>query len=270
MRNYNITLFSKFLNKNFECSIWGHSGKPFIVFPTSCGRYYDYKNFGMVEAIKEFIEEGYIKLYCVDSIDKDSWFSDLPPAQKAYNANLYDAAIVNELVPIILNDGHEGSGIGLTGCSFGAYYSAQFLLRHPHIFDLAICLSGIYSIKFAIGDFINDDIYYNDPLMYLPNLLEEKYLNALKNDLLILCVGQGAWEDKMVVQTNELAFHLRNKQIPHIVDLWGYDVNHDWYWWKKMIFYFLSRLKEKEMLKNNYRYNAIDCQNFVNFFYNSR
>jgi esterase/lipase superfamily enzyme len=35
---------------------------------------------------------------------------------------------------------------------------------------------------------------------------------------------------------------LDDKGIPHWIDVWGYDVNHDWPWWRQMMPYFLSHL----------------------------
>ncbi len=39
---------------------------------------------------------------------------------------------------------------------------------------------------------------------------------------------------------------LEAKGIPAWIDLWGYDVNHDWPWWRKMLPYFLGKLTENQ------------------------
>ena len=63
--------------------IYGHFGQPFIVFPSSRGRYFDYEGMGMVAAIAPFIDDGRIKLFCVDSIDAHSWYDfSVPPAER--------------------------------------------------------------------------------------------------------------------------------------------------------------------------------------------
>ena len=62
------------------------------------------------------------------------------------------------------------------------------------------------------------------------------------NDLWIADVGQGAWEDAMVEDIRSLSSILQSKQIPAWIDLWGYDVNHDWTWWRRQLPYFLSTL----------------------------
>ena len=61
------------LGQNMEFLVFGSGGQPFIVFPTSSGRFFDFENNGMVRAATPFIERGTLTLYCVDSIDPQSW-----------------------------------------------------------------------------------------------------------------------------------------------------------------------------------------------------
>jgi esterase/lipase superfamily enzyme len=37
------------------------------------------------------------------------------------------------------------------------------------------------------------------------------------------------------------------KKVPCWVDIWGYDVNHDWPWWKRMMPYILGKLEFYEV-----------------------
>ena len=65
--------YSHHLNCEMEYKVYGHSGKVCIVFPAQDGRFYDYENFKMVDALRQFIEEGRLQLWCIDSVDKWSW-----------------------------------------------------------------------------------------------------------------------------------------------------------------------------------------------------
>ena len=58
--------FSGRLGQDFEFKVYGHAGKPVMVFPTSCGRFFDYENKGMIAALSEFIENGEIMVFAVD------------------------------------------------------------------------------------------------------------------------------------------------------------------------------------------------------------
>ena len=56
-----------------------------------------------------------------------------------------------------------------TGCSLGAYHAMSFYLRHPDICNAVIALSGCYQLTYFVGDYVDDNVYFNSPLLYLPN-----------------------------------------------------------------------------------------------------
>ncbi|MDD3948319.1 MAG: hypothetical protein PHT43_02510, partial [Anaerolineaceae bacterium] len=121
----------------------------------------------------------------------------------------------------------------------------NFFFRHPDLFDGMIALSGLFQLEMFIGDFVNEDVYFNSPLLYLPGLTDEWYLKRYRESEIIICVGQGAWEDAMLADARAMEAFLAEKQIPAWVDYWGYDVNHDWPWWRRQLPYFLGKLLEK-------------------------
>jgi esterase/lipase superfamily enzyme len=125
----------------------------------------------------------------------------------------------------------------------GAYHAANFFFRHPDIFDTVIAISGLYRLNIFIGDYMDDNVYFNTPLAYLPNLNDPWYLDQYRQSHIIICAGQGAWEDEMLADTLALKRILERKDIPHWIDIWGHDVNHDWTWWHKMLPYFLDKLE---------------------------
>ncbi|NLI79179.1 MAG: esterase family protein [Candidatus Riflebacteria bacterium] len=263
MKRTYLSIPSKAVGRPLEMLVFGHRGKPLLVFPSSSGRFFDFENFAMIETIGPFIHDGKVQVYCVDGLDHESWFANAHPADKARRANDYDWAITHDVVPFIIEDGHPGAGIAVTGVSFGAYHSANFFLRHPDLFDIALCMSGNYSISFAVGDFRNDDVFYNDPLMYLPGLQDPWYLDNLRRDLLIMCAGQGPWEE-WNGEAAAVSAHLNAKNVPHLFDLWGPDVAHDWPWWKRMIVHFLGKLDRAGFLTNNGRLTRLDVTGFLN------
>ena len=52
---------------------YGHYGRPVLVFPSESGRAWDYENNGMVGAVENLVDDGRVKIYCVDSFDQQSW-----------------------------------------------------------------------------------------------------------------------------------------------------------------------------------------------------
>ncbi|HEY7528870.1 MAG TPA: alpha/beta hydrolase-fold protein [Candidatus Deferrimicrobiaceae bacterium] len=234
--------WSRSLGQEMELKTYGHGGKAVLVFPSSGGRFYDYEDFGMVDACASFVEGGKITLVAVDSVDGQSWLNrEAPPADRARRHNEYDRYIVEEVVPFLRGRGHDG-GILATGCSMGAYHAANFFFRHPDVFDALIALSGVYQLRRFIGDFMDDNVYFNTPLAYLPNLADPWYLDRYRDSRIVLCVGQGAWEDEMLADTLALKRILDDKQIWCWVDVWGHDVNHDWPWWRRQMPYFLANI----------------------------
>jgi esterase/lipase superfamily enzyme len=235
--------WSRNLGQDMELKVYGSAGKPVVVFPCQGGRFYEYEDFGMVEACRPFIEDGAITLFTVDSVDHQSWLNEsAPPADRARRHNDYDRYIVEEVAPFIRGMFPEASGLLATGCSMGAYHSANFFFRHPDVFDAMVALSGLYSLNLFLGDYMDENIYLHVPLAYLPNLSDPWYLDRYRGSQIVVCVGQGAWEDPMVADTRALGKILAEKGIPAWVDFWGHDVCHDWPWWRRQMPYFLGHM----------------------------
>lgn len=236
--------WSPSLSQNMELKVYGYYGKPLLVFPAQGGRFFDYENFGMIGAIQGFIEAGKIKVFAVDSIDNQSWANmSVHPADRARRHEDYDRYILEEVVPFI--DQHcsnVGEKIIVSGCSMGAYHAVNFFFRHPDVFDSLIALSGLYQLSMFIGDYMDEQVYFNSPLAYLPNLEDTWYLDRYRQSQIIVCCGQGAWEDAMLADSLQLKSILDAKGIPAWIDIWGYDVNHDWPWWQKMMPYYLEHI----------------------------
>src|SRR5437764_14344127 len=86
-----------------------------------------------------------------------------------------------------------------------------------------------------------DNVYFNNPVDYLSNLIDDYYLPLLrKADSILIMSGQGNYEAPE--RSRALSDILKAKGIPHTLDLWGHDVDHDWPWWRKMLPYALGKL----------------------------
>ena len=233
------------LGKEMYFNVYGHAGKPFIVFPSSGGSQNEYGDFGMIEACQDFIERGLIVFYTPESYDSESWLNlgksghDMALAHEAY-----DRYIVNELVPLIRYESGWQGGLAATGCSMGAYHTVNFALRHPDLFDLSIALSGVYDVRFFTGEYFGDNtVYYNSPIDYLWNQDDPWFLYHYRQNRFIVAVGQGAWEEPHIADTKRLEEAFAAKSVPAWFDYWGGDVAHDWDWWRQQMPYFLGKLE---------------------------
>ena len=101
-------------------------------------------------------------------------------------------------------------------------------------------MSGRYDVTWLTDGFSNEDVYFNNPMAYVPNLQGEQ-LERLQNRVhLALVCGQGRWEDGNTEATGAFADALQAKGISHERDLWGHDVSHEWAWWKRQARHHLS------------------------------
>lgn len=240
--------YSECLERDMEFKVYGEKGVPFLVFPTQDGRFYDYENQGMVDTVANYIDSGKLQLFCVDSVDQEGWSpSDRSVEDRTYIIEQYYHYIINEMVPRIFeinaNGGDYADGIYTTGCSLGGGHAANFMFRNPEIFKGCIALSGYYDCDLFFGDYHNDILYRNSPVEYIDGMnYEHPYVEKYRQCRIILCCGQGAWEDDMVRSTKRMQFLLNVKDIPNWCDFWGYDVNHDWPWWRIQLPYFMGHV----------------------------
>jgi esterase/lipase superfamily enzyme len=235
--------YSQALGQDMELKIYGEGGIPFLIFPAMGGRYNEFEDFGMVNACSDYIEQKKIQLFTIDSVDNQSWLKgDAMPNERAARHEQYDRYVCKEVVPFIQKYSGPDKKPITAGCSMGGYHAANFFFRHPDLFSGVICLSGVLSPKIFVGDYIDGTVYYNSPLYYLPNLSDEYYLKHIREGKIFICVGQGAWEEPMIKDAREIQKILLKKKIPAWIDFWGFDVNHDWVWWRKQFPYFVNQI----------------------------
>ena len=235
--------YSPNLRQDMELKAYGHYGKPLLVFPCAGGTFHECEDFGMINVIAPYINDGKVKVFTVDSIDNQSWLNQgAHPGARAWRHNEYDGYLIHEVVPFIRDKVCGPMGIATTGCSMGAYHAVNFFLRHPDVVDATIGLSGIYSMQTFLGGYMDDNVYYNSPIENLPGNQDEWFLHHIRNARIMLGVGQGAWEDECLRDTRRLKEIFDSKGIPAWADIWGHDVNHDWPWWYRMMPHFLGHL----------------------------
>lgn len=236
-------IWSESLNRDMEFKVYGHAGKPVVVFPSACGRFFEFEDFGMVEAVRGFIEQGKVRLYAIDSIDCEAWLAQwMAPEDRGVCHQRYDRYVMEEVAPFIHNQTGVANGYLTTGCSMGAYHAANFFFKHPDVFGGVIAMSGLYGPQYFVGDFMDDNVYFNFPLCYLPHLKDPRYIDQYRRSDIIICTGKGAWEEDSIRETHALEDSLKALGVPAWIDYWGDDVNHDWPWWRKQLPYFFQHL----------------------------
>lgn len=236
--------YSERLGREMELKVYGHYGKPILVFPSSGGRFHEFEDFKMIEAASGFINEGKVKFICIDSIDKETWLNKGASDEHIGGRHeAYHRYVTEEVVPFIWQICGAKTGITTHGCSMGAYHAANFFFKEPGFFDSVLAFSGVYNIKKVLGrNYGTEQIYFNSPLDYLPNMNDPWFISRYQQSKIVICVGQGAWEDEMIEDTAALKSTLAAKQVDAWIDFWGHDVEHDWPWWRKQLVHFLPHV----------------------------
>jgi esterase/lipase superfamily enzyme len=224
---------------------YGHWGRPVLAFPAESGDPGEYERQGMVAAVSDLLEAGRIKLYCVGSLDAESWSDrNIPLEERARRHQAYEAWILDEIVPWVRDDCGGAGELIACGVSLGAFHSANFALKRADVFPLAICMSGTYDPAAWDGwGERGEAAYFNNPMDYVRHL-EGEHLDWLRGRVrLLLVCGQGQWEDTTgaLDATRRFAALLAAKGIPCELDLWGYDVPHDWPSWRAQLAHHLPR-----------------------------
>ncbi|HIY20470.1 MAG TPA: esterase [Candidatus Flavonifractor merdigallinarum] len=236
--------YSRRLEREMEFKVYGHGGKPVLAVPCQDGRFYDWENFGMVDTLSDYLDGGKIQLFTVDTIDAQSvseqWGN---PYYRVRRHEAWYNYVIEELIPRIHAINGTGQMLLSTGLSMGAYHAANFFFRRPDLFDSLIALSGIYDTQDMYGGYMDEVVYANDPCVSLSGMPQDHpYISLFNQRTIILCVGQGAWEDQLLAGTRRLDEVLRRKGIHAWVDYWGKDSDHDWPWWKRQMRYFLPHV----------------------------
>lgn len=235
-------IYSRFLDREMPMIQYGTTGKPCLVIPSQDGQCGDFEGFGMVDACGKWIEEGRLQLFCIDTIDKETWSNQ--NGDPKYRIELHEKwiqYILEEVYPIL--KGASGEKPMVMGCSLGAMHAGNLILRFPELFDTSICMSGAYDATTLLGGYMDDLVYLNSPYHSLKGMpYNHEYIKKYNLNRMIFCVGQGAWEDELLSDTRKLDEVMKEKGIHAWFDYWGYDVSHDWCWWQKQVAYFLGNI----------------------------
>jgi esterase/lipase superfamily enzyme len=234
--------YSPNLRKDMPIAVYGEIGRPLLLFPTAAADFEEYERFLLLDAIAAHIYSGRVKVYSINSINRESWLNDhLHPAEKAQRQAEFDRYVAQEVVPFIWDNCRTpGIGIGATGASFGAFHAANTVFKHPDFFRTLIAMSGSYDIRPYCDGYHDDNVYFNNPAEYLPSLHDDYYLSRLRSAQILITSGQGAYEAPD--RSRQISGILASKGIPHELDLWGYDIPHDWPTWRSMLNVYIPRL----------------------------
>lgn len=230
--------YSPNLHRDMELLVFGHAGARVLFFPTRMARYYDYENWGMIKSLEEKINQGWLQLYCLDSVDQESFYSYWRCPRGRIERHLqYERYVLEEVIPFS-KEKNNNACLMSAGCSFGAYHAVNIAFRHPQHFSKVVGMSGRYDLTTSVGvfqdlleNYYDDDVYFIMPSHYLPNLHDDAILNKIKKLDIVLAVGQ---DDVFLGNNHHLSSTLTEKNIDHLFYIWDGEAHRARYW-RKMI-----------------------------------
>ncbi|MEO6820296.1 MAG: alpha/beta hydrolase-fold protein [Ginsengibacter sp.] len=232
--------YSPSLDKDMPIATYGDFGFALLLVPTAAADYLEYERFQLIDALEPYINAGKVKVYSVNSINNESWLNNkMLGEHKAIRHNQFNQYIYNEVVPFIKNSTSRETPIITSGASFGALHSMNLFLKRPDLINGVIAMSGVYDLNEYSKGFTDEQVYYNSPMSYLPNLTDEVYLNKIRaSNHIHLLSGSGDYEDPEA--SRAFAGLLYDKGINYELDIWGTDMKHDWPTWRAMLPYYLE------------------------------
>lgn len=224
-----------------ELLVFGHAGTPVLFFPTRSARFYDYENWDIVNALQDKLENGMLQLYCVDSIDIESFYAHKHPADKIKRHLEYEQYILGEVIPLIRYK--NPNPLTTAGCSLGGYHAVNIAFKYPDFFCRVVGMSARYDLTLSTPSFrdlldgyFDDNIYYNMPSMFIPNLNDGDKLNQLRNIKITMVVGES---DPFLENNLKLSNALKDKNVAHDLFIWEEEAHRPRYW-KKMVQLYLQ------------------------------
>ena len=215
-----------------ELLIFGHAGPPMIVFPSSMGAFFEYEDRGMVGALAHKLEHGALQLFCVSSVDSESWYNRRAHPRDRIRRHLQ----------------YEDYLLGRSGSAGPSRQPAPTHRRHrlqlrrlPRDGDWrcairtrsrrASRMSGAFDICQFLDGYYDEDCYFLNPPRSCRNLSDAYYLDQYRRNKWVLATGE---QDICRGRTKSFSGLLHPKGIPHSLHVWGFGSKHDWPDWRPM------------------------------------
>ncbi|MFM2286726.1 MAG: hypothetical protein RLZZ543_2223 [Bacteroidota bacterium] len=240
MKRQLFSWHSDALNAEMPMAVYGHYGFSILLIPTAAADFLEYERFQMMEALAPLLDSGKCKIYSINSINNESWLNnDMEPAHKAIRHNQFNQYVRNEVIPFIKQTSSEETPIYTCGASFGALHAMNLFLHYPDVLNGAISMSGVYDLSEYTKGFWDDQVYFNSPFHFVPNINDSVYLDQINaGGHIHIYTGSGDYEDPEA--NRRFSQVLNEKGIRHELDVWGPDITHDWPTWRKMLPYILE------------------------------
>lgn len=232
--------YSPSLGREMPIVTYGHYGFALLLVPTAAADYLEYERFQLIDTLKPWIDAGKVKVFSVNSMNTESWMNnEMLGEHKAIRHNQFNEYIYNEVIPFIRNSTSWDTQIIVSGASFGALHSMNLFLKRPDLINGVLAMSGVYDLTEYTKGFYDEQVYYNSPMHYMPNLTDHNILEQIRRSNHIhIFSGSGAYEDPS--SSGRFAKILYDKNINYELDIWGEEWPHDWNTWRHLMPHYME------------------------------
>jgi esterase/lipase superfamily enzyme len=240
MERWTTSWFSHRLQKEMPIAAYGNYGFALLLVPTAAADYLEYERFQLIDALSHFIDSGKVKVFSINSINNESWMNDhVDPGTKIFRHKQFNDYVYEEVIPFIKTHTSSETPIIICGASFGALHSMNLFLKRPDLLNGVIAMSGVYDLTEYSKGHYDEDVYFNSPQHYMPNLNDHYILEQIrKSHHIHIFSGSGAYEDPAA--SGCFAKILYDKGINYELDVWGSEWPHDWNTWRYVLPHYLG------------------------------
>jgi esterase/lipase superfamily enzyme len=240
MNRHVTSWYSQRLQKEMPIAVYGHYGFALLLVPTAAADFLEYERFQLINAISHFINSGQLKVFSINSMNNESWMNDsIEPGMKIFRHKQFNDYVYEEVIPFIKTHTSFETPIIVSGASFGALLSMNLFFKRPDLINGVIAMSGVYDLTEYTKGYFDEDVYFNSPQHYMPNLTDHAILEQIRQSRHIhIFSGSGPYEDPGAA--GKFARVLYDKGIDYELDIWGPEWPHDWNTWRQALPHYLQ------------------------------
>ena len=240
MEKFTTSWYSHRLEKEMPVAVYGSYGFALLLVPTAAADYLEYERFQLIDSLAHLIDSGKVKVFSINSINNESWLNDhMDPRHKMVRHKQFNDYVYEEVIPFIKTSTSPDTPIIICGASFGALHSMNLFLKRPDLLHGVIAMSGVYDLTEYTKGYYDEDVYFNSPQHYMPNLTDHSLLERIRRSQHIhIFTGRGAYEDPGA--SGRFAKILYDKGINYELDVWGQEWPHDWNTWRAVLPHYLE------------------------------
>src|SRR3954471_3213481 len=226
MDKFTTSWYSHRLQKDMPVAVYGNYGFALLLVPTAAADYLEYERFQLIDSLQPFIDDGKVKVFSINSINNESWLNNhMDPRHKIIRHQQFNEYVYEEVIPFIKTNTSPETPIIICGASFGALHSMNLFLKRPDLLNGVIALSGVYDLTEYTKGYYDEDVYFNSPQHYVPNLTDHNILEQIRRSHHIhIFSGSGPYEDPTAA--GRFARTLYDKGINYELDIWGTEWPH--------------------------------------------